>query len=183
VLLLAGTAGSVQLQFQSFVAVGAPVGAVPRSQFQFHVHGWPLLDAVGAFVSPLIETWTLTFFASVEDATASPAFALALLLWLTGASLPGLATRTDTFTFVGDCWVAVAVVSVAAAVPAAAAGCVGAFEPAAQLVPHWSSDWSRAAELSTDAEFPSPAACGRTTGELGASPAFAVAVFACVTAP
>jgi hypothetical protein len=107
-----------------------------------------------------------------------------VLFWLTAASVPGLATLTDTLTFVGDCRVVVAFVSEAVGAPAGgAAGCADELEPAGQSMPYCSSDWSRTAVLSTDAESPSPAACGPTTGELGASPVVAVAVFACVTGP
>jgi hypothetical protein len=111
-VLVPTVAGCVQSQFQSFVAVPASPGAAPRSQFHVHVQGNPLLDAAMFPLSPATVTWMLTLVGSLEVTFASSAVALAVFAWLSAPSLPGLARRTETFTFVGACWIAVAVVAV-----------------------------------------------------------------------
>lgn len=121
---LGGSAAAVvQLQFQVELEVGAAepapgsFGLQPESQAQLQAQG---LDPVGmttAVLSPGKTTETLMFCPPVwmqalgEDPGLPDAAATSTVqpfCWLTGPSLPGLATRTETLTFFAPLCVALA---------------------------------------------------------------------------
>ena len=105
----------VQTQFQTAAAVGAVPSAVAPAggaqspfQFQFQTHD-PLEGAPEAEPGRTIATFVLeppVTFTTLRSGLVP--VAVALPIWLTAPSLPGLAMRTETFMFVESICVAFA---------------------------------------------------------------------------
>ncbi len=131
-----------QLQSHVLALVGAASCGTGSPSVQFHVqtHGsLPSGPAMG-LPSPSTTTVTLTSVASVVLVVTEAASAVELLVCATVPSVPGLATRTETFTFVGATWLALAVVSVGTGVRAAGAAAGSGGDEGAQPLPHCASD-------------------------------------------
>jgi hypothetical protein len=109
----AAPAGAVQFQTQSGVEVGADSGeggAEPVVQFQFQFHG--VVESVGITMlsgAPGTTIPTTRLSGWVTVVTEVTAEASAPFSCVTRPSVPGLATRIETLTLLGDCCTAVAV--------------------------------------------------------------------------
>src|SRR6185436_12456461 len=186
------SAGGVQFHAQSDVELGvAPgsVGADPVVQFQFQFQGVSeLVGMTTSLGSPgtTIATPTLSGFVTVS--TEVRPVALASFSWVSGPSEPGLATRIETLTLLGESWVADAI-EVSAAEPPGPVMLWGESEDEAMQsvssAEHCARSWMTELAFSTLPELFGPLAGRSVTaasiraGSTGA--ATAVDVFPCAT--
>ena len=186
------SAGAVQFHAQSAVDVGvAPgsVGADPVVQFQFQFQG--VSEPVGITTSwgspgTTIATPRLSGFVTVS--TEVRPVALASFSWVSRPSAPGLATRIETLTLLGESWVADAIELSAAEPPGPVMPWGEPEDEEMQSVSsaeHCARSWMTELAFSTSAELLGPLAGRSVTaasiraGSTGA--ATAVDVLPCVT--